>query len=284
MAYYPEYARAYYLAHREKSLAESKKWHAKNKAQCLDCGAPICRESKRCRPCRDKERSAWRAREFVCRNCKKTYFNKRHRKDGEGEKYCSRQCASADMVNNHYCGNRHGWIKQSKLLTLYYHSCLVCGALFRPISRDVTCSQRCNRKRNNLFQGAAQDRARKLGRKFQRFSIFQIFERDKWRCQLCGIRTPKRLRGTQAPNAPQLDHIIPLAKGGHHVIENVQLLCRKCNQTKHARSVGQLWLLPVTASKPEVFRVYRKTPQGGLPFLGATSRVERQVVTREVGL
>jgi len=32
----------------------------------------------------------------------------------------------------------------------------------------------------------------------------------------------------------QLDHVMPLSLGGEHKIENAQILCRKCNQMKHA--------------------------------------------------
>jgi len=36
----------------------------------------------------------------------------------------------------------------------------------------------------------------------------------------------------------QFDHVIPLARGGSNTAENIELLCRKCNQTKSARLVS----------------------------------------------
>lgn len=71
---------------------------------------------------------------------------------------------------------------------------------------------------------------------------FEIFARDKWVCQLCGDRTPKSLRGTCEPNAPELDHIIPLALDGSHTRDNLQCACRSCNQRKGAKPLGQLGL------------------------------------------
>lgn len=69
-----------------------------------------------------------------------------------------------------------------------------------------------------------------------------VFIRDKWRCHLCGCKTPQKLRGTYDPNAPELDHVIPLSKGGTHTWGNVKCACRKCNGAKSSKPLGQLGL------------------------------------------
>lgn len=59
-----------------------------------------------------------------------------------------------------------------------------------------------------------------------------VFDRDGWLCQLCGVATPKELRGSHGPTAPELDHIKPVSKGGTHDMGNLQCLCRACNSAK----------------------------------------------------
>ena len=67
-----------------------------------------------------------------------------------------------------------------------------------------------------------------------------IFQRDKWRCKMCGRKTPRSLMGTNNPSAPSIDHIIPLSLGGPHTKRNLRCLCRRCNGTKAAKYEGQL--------------------------------------------
>jgi 5-methylcytosine-specific restriction endonuclease McrA len=75
-----------------------------------------------------------------------------------------------------------------------------------------------------------------------------IFERDGWRCQICGKPTPARWRGTHRSNAPELDHRVPITKRGAHAYGNVQCACRACNGWKSNRlCVGQLPLFDVGA-------------------------------------
>ena len=52
---------------------------------------------------------------------------------------------------------------------------------------------------------------------------FAIYERDGYRCRMCGRRYSQGL---------EIDHIIPIAKGGKSTYENLQTLCRSCNKKK----------------------------------------------------
>ena len=53
---------------------------------------------------------------------------------------------------------------------------------------------------------------------------FFIYERDKYRCRRCGA-------SGQRANL-EIDHIVPIAKGGKSNPENLQTLCRSCNKSK----------------------------------------------------
>lgn len=71
----------------------------------------------------------------------------------------------------------------------------------------------------------------------------RVFARDAWRCQICGDKTPERLRGKGKPKSPTLDHRVPLARGGRHTYENCQCACLDCNTKKGDRgNTGQMTL------------------------------------------
>ena len=50
---------------------------------------------------------------------------------------------------------------------------------------------------------------------------FLIYKRDGYRCRKCG--SEKDL---------EIDHIVPIAKGGKSTLDNLQTLCKKCNKEK----------------------------------------------------
>lgn len=54
----------------------------------------------------------------------------------------------------------------------------------------------------------------------------EVFVRDGFRCQEC-------LRGREDGVKLEIDHIIPVAKGGTNDIDNLQTLCMECNRNKH---------------------------------------------------
>lgn len=53
----------------------------------------------------------------------------------------------------------------------------------------------------------------------------KIIIRDNYTCQICGKRMPDLV-------GLQIDHIVPVSKGGRTVPSNLQVLCSVCNQRK----------------------------------------------------
>lgn len=126
-------------------------------------------------------------------------------------------------------------------------NCKICGAMFIAVlgggmHKQVCDACLCANKKASSKVYKALRRARERGAYCERVDPYYVFDRDKWRCKLCGVKTPKKKRGTCDSNAPELDHILPLSKGGSHTYSNVQCLCRNCNAAKSNRPIGQIWL------------------------------------------
>lgn len=132
-------------------------------------------------------------------------------------------------------------------LRAHIRPCDRCGETF--ISKRITtarckkCVQATAPWRRNRDHGKAKRKAMRSGAAFERgITPDKVFTRDGWRCQLCGCKTPKRLRGLHRPVSPEVDHIVPFAAGGGHTWDNVQCACRQCNGKKNAKPLGQLRL------------------------------------------
>jgi hypothetical protein len=108
--------------------------------------------------------------------------------------------------------------------------------------RDKDSTKKARKVRRKRFGSTSthRQRAKKAGVSYQPVKPTEVLERDGWKCHLCGIPTPKELRGTFEPNAPEVDHIVTLADGGAHSYRNLACACRSCNLKKGARSCGQL--------------------------------------------
>lgn len=169
---------------------------------------------------------------YQCDNCGTLFYRLRL-----NEKYCSDVCRKyAAKIK----ALRVNELKKGKT----ERRCRECGEVFTPEygnKRRIFCGASCMRKNVNRATRALR-KAKSRGNDVEAFNPLDIMMRDKWKCQLCGRKTPRKLRGTINDCAPELDHIIPLSIGGEHSKRNTQCLCRMCNQNKGARTVGQLRL------------------------------------------
>ena len=76
-------------------------------------------------------------------------------------------------------------------------------------------------------------RAEKYGVPYEVINRIKVFSLYGWKCASCNKDTPENIMKTyDNPDAPTLDHIVPISKGGPHTYSNIQLLCRQCNITK----------------------------------------------------
>lgn len=214
---------------------------------CGSCGAqyePIRVNQKYCgNPCSwDK---GWQRE---CEGCGEQYQT-RH----SDQRYCSKPCAfkhgdlgakahpaKADSVMYKRWSRKaaRSMKKQRKLalrrefLATKIRTCPECEQAYEAeYYGQVYCSKTCQRRKKTRTKTPLL-RARKHGVVSEAIDPIKVFVRDDWKCQQCNCETPRELRGGIEDNAPEMDHIVPLSKGGSHTYENVQCLCRKCNGIK----------------------------------------------------
>lgn len=222
----------------------------------------------------------WNRQRCCC--CEREFARRSRDERSDALRFCSRECAfewkrflsanrQAIAVTNFCkcegCGKR---FIGSRLALRYCSSicrnialkapprslvCCKCGRKFAAQGKAVSgkrfCSNTCRKtaNRTSLTYKRCKAKARKAGKLRKRgvtvesVDPIRVLERDGWTCQLCGVRTPKRLRGTYEDCAPEVDHIVPIAVGGEHSYRNTQCACRKCNIAKGARPMGQLRLV-----------------------------------------
>ena len=208
-----------------------------------------------------------------CLCCKKEVKRTR-RGSNDSRQYCSKQCACIHRVAitkeihllrriaennkpkpvvNTYVLNEIRAIKRIARAARVSKSCKHCGEIVyskylllhpncrKEYEKTVRLAYRQKYKHTEVYKTnkkAWRNKRKALergARVAEAISPDFILERDKYRCYICGIKTPKRLRGTYEDNAPEVDHIIPLSKGGLHVESNLRCACRKCNGLKSDR-------------------------------------------------
>lgn len=199
----------------------------------------------------------------TCDRCRNT-VKRGVRNKNDAAKYCSRACSfahitllSVERKSLRRIGKRRQKILKKAARELIKDSkqravkaekdkinkerlncvCKECGVDFKQRSHLGAVELYCNNcalenKRKERRVHRSRRRARIRGAKHEPIDPLLVFESSGWCCYICGIDTPKELRGTIKPRAPELDHVIPLSKGGSHTLDNVACCCRECNNIK----------------------------------------------------
>lgn len=71
----------------------------------------------------------------------------------------------------------------------------------------------------------------RIPRRHVRYSRMNVFARDKYTCQYCGVQPPRV--------GLNLDHVVPRSLGGRTTWENVVASCVDCNRRKGGRTPQQ---------------------------------------------
>lgn len=85
------------------------------------------------------------------------------------------------------------------------------------------------KERRTVMDRNARARRRNVQGKHTVKEIKDQLKRQKGKCYWCG----KKLNKDVDVDAPQVDHVIPLARGGTNDISNIVIACAACNQSKN---------------------------------------------------
>lgn len=243
--------------------------------------SPSCKAKAKCERARGTRVYGPRVVKGFCRGCCCRYEHETMH-HGRGNGYCSRDCfigrkariAAEASALNRIASRDHGPIYpirvRAEILALrrirarrerklpIRSACSSCGTVVIAKGQHRRVCEACKRaayrrwlretesgrsvRRADRAKSKAKRRLAIRARRSDSIDPIRVFEQFGWRCHLCREPTPRRLRGTYDPRAPELDHVVPLAAGGTHTYGNVACACRECNIKKGSRVIGQLGL------------------------------------------
>lgn len=212
--------------------------------RCLKCGHEI-----------ERTVDAIKDGKTFCPECKKAETRERQdverrRKKAEQEQKIKER--EAERIKKNPLGLSSYQIEKEKKLDEVF-ACKVCGKEYTPrqyiestggttYSNPGYCSKECRDAHNKRAiaenhkgrQDNHRHRARKFGCEYDpSVTLERLIKRDGLRCALCGEMCDPSDEWW-GPKYPSIDHIIPMAKGGGHVWDNVQVAHRICNSYKGA--------------------------------------------------
>lgn len=117
--------------------------------------------------------------------------------------------------------------------------CKICGKEFNKRRKTSKyCSVDCQHKgqiKHDYSPRICPICGNKNGKPDLSITLTKLYMRDNGICSLCGKHIDFDC-DSNSNDYPSIDHIIPIAKGGTHTWDNVQLACRYCNTLKSDRT------------------------------------------------
>ena len=128
--------------------------------------------------------------------------------------------------------------------------CEYCGRIFYAKDYNWYCSDICKanmkKEKRKARKRLREAKAKKNGKIEWNISLEKLIQRDEGICKICGrqVDTEDYYYTDEGyfiagDNYPSIDHIIPLAKGGTHTWNNIQLAHRHCNAIKSDKIIEQ---------------------------------------------
>jgi hypothetical protein len=148
---------------------------------------------------------------------------------GKPTKFCSTSCSAITI--------------QPMPLTCRLVQCNDCNAPYKPRGGATRC-ERCQFISMATRQDANSAKRAHIERAGDKDISWQtVGQRDSWICHLCLKKVPQQPGKAKSPKGATVDHLIPLARGGEHVWENVALAHNRCNMSRSTQGIAQLKLV-----------------------------------------
>lgn len=175
----------------------------------------------------------------ICQRCGCSYIRNRQ------TKYCSNECMTTQSSQKgkplkrcHSChiviefGIRCAMCRRPRIMPKYA-TCAECKLSFVVGTRRRFCSEKCYKRYDNrIWTSKHRRRARHYGVNYDSSVTLQkALEHFGRICYLCNEFIMGRADSSD-PEQAVLEHIIPMAAGGTHTWDNVNVAHRRCNDIK----------------------------------------------------
>jgi len=203
----------------------------KYRNECKLCCGKLSKERRTRRGYKSKSRK----KEFYKRNCR--FCDNEFITKNDREWYCCDKCRSKNqkIINRrkhdkYINANKEKYKKAKKRYDKKYYEKVKNTKHYRKITR--ICSKKYrenNREKISIIKHKRRSMEKQTDITVE--WLKQLKENTNGICKICECEMTEE---NHHPNQYNLDHIIPISKGGKHIKNNVRYICRTCNMKKSA--------------------------------------------------